>query len=211
MVDRGRDAAAADTSRRAVTAKAPSSRVTVERRSHQQRLDRRQFDRRARKRKCPERGDLVRRRRAGLCQRAIGKPADIAVAFKLAPGPAFAVAVVDGRRVRLSAPASSACASADGSLAQRRDARRRSRTLSPVDKARGLDLAFEIFRGEVGPRRRQARVIHSVRPAICRSRARPGIRRLRAAPAWPTASSRRCRHAASFSRARRSAAGTARR
>ena len=66
-----------------------------------------------------------------------------------------------------------------------------------VDEARGLDLAFEIFRGEVGPCRRQARIIHSVRSAVCRSRARPGIRRLRGARAWRTASSRRCRHAAS--------------
>ena len=33
------------------------------------------------------------------------------------------------------------------------------------DKARRLDLAFEILRGKVGPRRRQAGIIHSVRPA----------------------------------------------
>ena len=32
---------------------------------------------------------------AGLCQRAIGKPADIAVAVQLAPGKTFAVAVID--------------------------------------------------------------------------------------------------------------------
>ena len=47
----------------------------------------------------------------------------------------------------------------------------------------------------------QARIIHSVRwRAACRSRAPPGIRRLPAAPALPTASSRRYRHGASLAR-----------
>ena len=80
-----------------------------------------------------------------------------------------------------------------------------------TDKTRGFDLSLEIFRGKVGPCRRDARVIHSVRPAICRSPARPGIRRLPAAPASPMASSRRYQDAASFSRPRRNAAGTGRR
>ena len=53
---------------------------------------RRQFDRRAGKGERPERRDLVRRRGGGLRQRAIGKPADITVAVRLAPGPAFAIA-----------------------------------------------------------------------------------------------------------------------
>ena len=179
------------------------------RRPHQQRIHRRQFDRGSGKRECPQRGDLVRRRGNGFGQRAIGKPADIAVAVELTPGPAFAVAVIDGdalafQRLRQQL-----------SLGRRRLAQRRERIgnleFLSGNKARRLDLAFEIFGGEVGPRRGQARVIHSVRPIICRSRARPGIRRPRGAPAWPMASSRRYRHAASFSRPRRNAAGTARR
>ena len=63
--------------------------------SDRQRIDRRQFDRRPGKREGPQRGDLVRRRGDRFCQRGIGKPADIAVAVQLAPGKAFAVAVVD--------------------------------------------------------------------------------------------------------------------
>src|SRR5262245_31687335 len=71
-----------------------------------------------------------------------------------------------------------------------------------VDESRGLDLAFEIFGGEVGAGGRQAWVIHSVRSGVYRSHAPPGIRRLPAAPAWPSVSRRRCRHAASFWHAR---------
>ena len=38
---------------------------------------------------------------AGFCQRAIGQPADIAVAVQLAPGKAFAIAVIDGDALAL--------------------------------------------------------------------------------------------------------------
>ena len=38
----------------------------------------------------------MRRRRAGLAERRIGQPADIAVALELDPGKTLAVAVVDG-------------------------------------------------------------------------------------------------------------------
>ena len=178
-------------------------------RPHDQRLDRGQFDRGTGKGECAERGDLVRGLRSRLCQRAIGQPADIAVAVQLAPGKTFASAVIDGDALALQRLGRKHGVGRR-SLAQRRQ-RLRYLEYFAFDKARGLDLAFEIFRGEVAPRRRQARIIHSVRPAVCRSRARPGIRRPRAAPAWPSASSHRCRHAASFSRPRRNAAGTARR
>ena len=176
---------------------------------HHQRIDRRQFDRRTGKGKRPDGRDLVRRRGARLCQRAIGQPADIAVAVELAPRKAFAVAVVDGDALALQRLRRE-LGLGGGPVAQRRDRFRYFEFLAG-DKARRLDLAFEIFCGEVAACRRQARIIHSVRSAVCRSRARPGIRRPRGAPVWPMASSRRCRHAASSSRPRRNAAGTARR
>ena len=177
--------------------------------SHHERIDRRQLDRGTRKRECAQARDLVRRRRGRFCQRAIRQPADIAVAVQLAPGKTFAIAVIDGHALAFQRLGQKR--GIEGRrLAQRRERLGNFKFLA-TDKTRRRDLAFEIFRGEIGPRRRQARIIHSVGPAICRSRARPGIRRLPGAPVLPMASSRRCRHAASFSRVRRNAAGTARR
>ena len=95
-------------------------------------------------------------------------------------------------------------------LAQGRD-RLHDLELLTFDKALSFHLAFEIFGGEVAPRWRQARIIHSALPGVCRLRGPPGIRRLPAAPVLPMASSHRYRHAASFWRVRRSAAKTARR
>ena len=87
---------------------------------------------------------------AGFAERGIGKPADIAVAVQLAPGKAFAVAVVDGdafafQRLRQQHR------HRRRALAQRRE-RVDDLELLAFDKARRLDLAFEIFGGEVGPR-----------------------------------------------------------
>ena len=79
------------------------------------------------------------------------------------------------------------------------------------DKARSLDLSLEIFRGDVVAGGSEARIMHSAGSAVCRSHVRPGTRRLRGGRALRMASSRRCRHAASSWRARRNAAGTARR
>ena len=177
--------------------------------AHHQRIDRRQFDRGAGERERPQRRDLVRRHSAGLCQRAVGQPADIAVAVQLPPRKTFAVAVVDRDAFALQRLRRK-LGFGGGAVAQRRN-RIDNLEFLAGDKARRLDLAFEIFRGEVAPRRRQAGIMHSVGPTACRSRARPGIRRPPGAPAWPTASSRRYRHAASFSRPRRNAAGTTRR
>src|SRR5580658_9292160 len=91
-----------------------------------------------------------------LLQRLIGQPADIAVAVELAPGPAFAVAVIDRYTLALE---------------------RLRREFLAGDKALFLDLAFEIFRGEVGSCRREARIIiHSGYSGAGRSPARPGTR-----------------------------------
>src|SRR5439155_9389796 len=133
----------------------------------------------------------------------------IAVARQLAPGPAFTVAVVNGYVLAFQHLRRKHGVGGWGA-AQRRD-RIGYLELLAADEAGRHDLAFEIFRGEIWPSRRQARIIHNVRPAVCRSRARPGIRRPRVVPASLTASSRRYRRAASFSRLRRNAAGTARR
>src|SRR5882757_8682711 len=151
----------------------------------------------------------MRWRSERLCQRAVGQPADIAVAVQLPPCPAFAVAVVDRDPLALQSLRRQ-LGIGRWFAAQRRETIDDFEFLTG-DEARGPDLAFQIFRSEIGPRRRQARVIHSVGSAICRSRARPGIRRLRDALALPTASSRRYRRAASSWRPRRNAAGTARR
>src|SRR6266850_2752255 len=178
-------------------------------RPHDKRIDRQQFDRGPRKRECAQCHDLVCRRRGGLGQRAIGKPADITVAVQLAPRKTFAIAVINRdafahQRLRQQHGI------AGRRAAQWRDGIRYLERLAG-DKAPGLDPAFEIFRGEVGSRRGQPRIIHNVRSAVCRSRARPGIRLPRAAPASPMASSRRYRDAASSLRPRRNAAGTRRR
>ena len=174
-----------------------------------QRLDRRQLDRRTRERERPQRRDLVRRCGHWLCQRGIRNPADIAVAVQLAPGKAFAVAVVDRDALALQR------LRRQHGIHRRRPAQRRDRLRHAKflagNEARSLHLALEIFRGDLGPCGRQARIIHSVRSTVCRSRARPGIRRLRGARALRKASSRRYRHAASSSRPSRNAAGTARR
>jgi len=72
-----------------------------QKRIHHQRGQWRQFDRSARKRKGPDRGNLVRRRGAGFGERRIRQPADIAIAVELPPGPALAIAIVDRRPLSL--------------------------------------------------------------------------------------------------------------
>src|SRR3954451_20659772 len=108
----------------------------------------------------------MRGRRGRLCQRGVRKPADIAVALQLAPGPAFAVAVVNGYVLAFQELRREHGIGGWGA-AQRRD-RIRYLELLAGDEAGAADLAFEIFRGEIWPTRRQARIIHNVRPALCR-------------------------------------------
>ena len=93
------------------------------------------------------RRDLVRRRGTRPCQCAVGQPADIAVAVELAPRITFAVAVIDRdalaeQRLRRQF-----------GIGRRPEAQRRDRfrylEFLAGDEARRLDLAFEIFRGEV--------------------------------------------------------------
>ena len=178
-------------------------------RFHRQRVDRRQFDRRARKCERAQCRDFVRRVGHGPDERGIRQPADIAVAVQLPPGKTFGVAVIDRDALALQRLRQQH-GIAGWRFAQRRECFGDLELLA-CHKARGLDLALEIFRGDIAAGRRQARIIHSVRSTICRSRAPPGIRRLRGEPALPTASSHRYRHAASSWPVRQSAAGTARR
>src|SRR5581483_2021879 len=157
----------------------------------------------SRKSKGPQRNDLVRRRRGRFCKRLIRQPADITVACELPPGPAFAVAVVDRdalafQRLRLQR-----------SIRRRRLTQRRKRIDNlehlAINKALRLNLAFEKFGGQVRPGRGQARIIHSGRSTAGRWPGPPGTRPPRGAPVLPTASSRRCPHAASSTPPRRSA------
>ena len=193
-----------------VTAKAPSSRITVTSGSHHQRLDRRQFDRGAGKGKGPDRRDLVRRLPPRLCQRAIGKPADIAVAVQLAPGPAFAVAVVDRDALALQRLRRQHGVGGRPPRAAARWHRDISNS-SPSTKRAALTLPSRYFAarsGRAGVRRGSS--IAFAQQFEDRARglafAAFGPRRF-----GRSASSRRYRHAASFWRLRRSAAGTARR
>ena len=82
-----------------------------------------------------------------LCQRAIGKPADIAVAVQLAPGKTFAVAVIDGDALALQRLRRQHGVGG-WRLAQRRE-RIGNLEFLAFDKTRRLDLAFEIFRGKI--------------------------------------------------------------
>src|ERR1700728_4899273 len=145
-----------------------------------------------------------------LFQRLIRQPADIAVAVELAPGPAFTIAVIDRRALALER----LCREfrVGRRCATKRRQRIRDFEFLAGDKAGCLDLAFEIFRGEVGSRWREARIIiHSGCSGDGRWRAPPGIRRPRGAPVWRSASIRRYRHAANSWPLRRSAGETTRR
>src|SRR5262249_59389777 len=95
-----------------------------------------------------------------------------------------------------------------GWLASHRRDRIVALELLTFDKPLGLDLAFEMFRGDVTAGRGKSRINHGARSTADRARGRPDTRRLRAVPASPLASRRRCRGAASFWRVRQSAAGT---
>ena len=87
----------------------------------------------------------------GLCQRAIGKPADIAVAVELAPGPAFAVAVVDRDALALQRLRQQ-LGIGGRRAAQRRDARRQSRTPRRRQSAPPRSCLRDISRrGRVAP------------------------------------------------------------
>jgi len=63
--------------------------------AHRKRIRWRQLDRRAGKGKGSKRRDLVRRHGGRPCQPVFWKPADIAIDVELAPGPAFAVMIVN--------------------------------------------------------------------------------------------------------------------
>ena len=90
-------------------------------------------------------------------QRVRRQPADIAVGGELAPGPAFVGRLVDGdalahqrlgveRRVGRRARAAAAPAASITSRA------------SPSTKRAAVDLALEMLGGEIGARRREARI-----------------------------------------------------
>jgi len=81
-------------------------------------------------------------RRGRLRQRAIGKPADIAIAVQLTPGPAFAIAVVNCHALALQRLRQQH-GIGGWFTAQRRDAVDNLEGLAG-DIARRLDLAFEI-------------------------------------------------------------------
>ena len=135
--------------------------------------------------------DLVRRLGAGPHQRIGRQPADIAVRFKLAPAPAFLVDVVDRDALALQR---------FGVERRVGHGSRRSGAIGSItshsfafDEALGRDLAFEIFRREIGTRRRQAGIERHAASSVAfaeigiEPRARPGIRRLPAGRASPTA------------------------
>src|SRR5579872_2629308 len=164
--------------------------------AHHQRLDRRQLDRGARKSEAPQRCDRVGRGRGRRFQHPVGQPSDIAIAFELAPGPAFTVALIDRDALALE------CLGRKFGIGEWRVSYGREGLryfeFFAHDKALGLDLAFEMLGGDVASHGGQARIIHSGRSTAGKSRARPGTRRLRGAPVSPMASSRKYRHAASF-------------
>ncbi len=86
-------------------------------------------------------------------QHFIRQPSDITVRVQLAPCPSFIAAVVDRHAFALER-----LRYLFGLKGGRRPHRRNAvdnNEFPAFDKTRGLDLAFKIFRGEVGPRRRQ--------------------------------------------------------
>ncbi len=125
--------------------------------AERQRFHRRQFDRRPRKRQRAQHRDLVRRRSGRRGERRRRQPADIAVGVQLAPAPAFAVVFIDCyafalERFGIERGIVRWCVS-DGRL-RRGDFAQRA-----IDKARGLDLAFKIFRREISSRGRHPWVV----------------------------------------------------
>src|SRR6202142_4591208 len=145
-----------------------------------------------------------------LFQRLVGQPADIAVAIELAPGPAFTVAVIDGRALALERLRREF--RVGRRFATKRRQRIRDFEFLAGDKAGVLDLAFEIFGGEVGPRWREARIIiNSGGSGAGRWRAPPGIRRPRVGRVWRSASIHKYRHADNSWLLQRSAGETTRR
>ena len=180
----------------AVTANAPSSRATVTRAPIGSVSTGGSLIEGPGKRERPQRRDLVRRSCRGLGQRGIRNPADIAVAVQLAPGKAFAVAIVDRDALALQRLRRQHGIGARSPRAAARWPRARKIPRRSTKRA-AFTLPSRYLAASSRPCRRQARIIHSVRSAACRSRARPGIRRLRGARVLRTASSRRYRHAAS--------------
>ena len=139
-------------------------------RAHRQRHRRRQLDVRPRKAERARHRNLVGRRPAGLTERVRRQPADIAVGLQLAPGPAFVGRLVD-----------------DDALAHERlghEPRLVRRRVEQVgdrldhfvarafDEARGLDLASQIVRRDLGAERIDARIErnHSVNRSSPRKR-----------------------------------------
>ena len=157
----------------------------------------------------PDSRDLVRRLAGRLRQRAIGQPADIAVAAQLAPRTTFAIAVIDRDALALQRLRQ------QRRIGGRRLAQRRERidisNASPSTKRAASTLPSRYFAAR-SPRAgvRRGSSIAFAQQFVDRARGLafaafgpPGL--------GLSASSRRYRHAASFSRPRRSAAGTARR
>ena len=170
-----------------------------EQRAHRQRDHRRQLDVGCRKPERPRHADFVRRRRSWRPQRVRRQIADIAVAFELAPGPAFVARLIDG----------------DAFDQQRlRDERRFVSRLAPhiddrlhhfawpaVDELSCLDSAFETLCRDVAAERIDAGIErghlkNSAWKVSHRGRARFDIRRLRGGRAWRRSSRRKYRDAA---------------
>ena len=144
----------------------------------------------------------ARRRRPPAPSPSARDVADIAVERRLPPGEAVRPLLVDGEG--LAVARSCVARSAAGSAATRQVEQRHGdppRLAGGV--ARRLHLPAQVLGREVGPRRAAAareqivRFTGSAPPGPRGSPAPPGTPRPSAGPAWPPASSRRCRRAGS--------------
>ena len=124
--------------------------------AERQRIGRRQLDRRPGKHQGPQRRHLVRRRGPRREQRRRRQPADIAVGFELAPGPALLVGLVD-RHALAAQRLGEQRRVVRRLLPQRREADDHL-LLRAFDEARRLDLAAQMRGREIGPRGGDSRI-----------------------------------------------------